>query len=145
MMREAQMRADLFRGGVIAALSIILAACAGAQWGPSGDNLSNARQACNRQYPRKIGSYLSHAACVNDAIERLAIGRARYPDLVRLQEDVRVSLSDKIDAREITVQAADHKMRRVDTLVARASRDRDAGQQASANRHIATIDRILRE
>lgn len=139
------MRINLLRGGVVAVLAIVLAACVGTQWEPTGDNLSDARQACDRQYPRRIGSYLPHAACVNDAIERLAIGRARYPDLVRLQEDVRVSLSDKIDAREITVQTAEHKMRRVDALVARASRDRDAGQETSANRHIATIDRILRE
>jgi hypothetical protein len=139
------MRTNPARGGAIAALSIVLAACVGAQWGPYGDNLSNARQVCNRQYPRRIGSYLPHAACVNDAVERFAIGEARYPDLVRLQEDVRVSLSDKIDARAITVRTAEHRMRRADALVAQASRDRDAGNETGANRHIAAIDRILRE
>jgi len=139
------MRTNLWRSGVIAALAIVLAACVGPQGRPYGGNLSDARQACNRQYPRKIGSYLPHAACVNDAVERFAIGQSRYPDLVRLQEDVRVSLSDKVDAREITVRTAEHKMRRVDALVAQASRDRDAGKATSADRHIATIDRILRE
>ena len=139
------MQKNLWNGGVITALSVFLAACVGPQGGPYGDHLWDARQACNRQYPRRIGSYLPHAACVNDAVERFAIGQARYPDLVRLQEDVRVSLSDKIDAREITVRTAEHKMRRVDTLVAQASRDRDAGKPKSANRHIAAIDRILRE
>ena len=139
------MRTNLWHGGALAALAIALAACVATPWGPSGDNLSNARQACNRQYPRKIGSYLPHAACVNDAVERFAIGQARYPDLVRLQEDARVSLSDKIDAREIAVPTAEHEMRRVDALVARASRDRDAGNETSANRHIGAIGRILRE
>ena len=133
------------RGGALAAMSIALAACVGQPWGPSGDYLSAARQACNLQYPRTIGNYLPHAACVNDAVERLAIPTARYPDLVRVQEDARVSLSDQIDAKEISVRTAERKMKCVDALVVQASRDRDARKDASANRRLATVDRILRQ
>lgn len=137
-------RASLLRGGVVA-MSIALAACVGELPLPPGESLGAARQACNQQYPRGIGNYLPHAVCVNDAIERLAAPVARYPDLVRLQENARVSLSDKIDAREISVRSGERKMRRVDTLIAQASHDRDTGNDGSADHRIATIDRILRE
>src|SRR5215469_403866 len=119
-------RASLLQGGAVA-MSIALAACVGELSPPSGDALAAARQDCNQQYPRRIGNYLPHAVCVNDAIERLAIPTARYPDLVRLQADARVSLSDKIDTRTISVRTGERQMRRVDALVAQASRDRDKG------------------
>lgn len=137
-------RANLSRGGVVA-ISIALAACAGVLSPPPHETLGAARQACNQQYPRGIGNYLPHAVCVNDAIERFAAPVPRYPDLLRLQEDARVSLSDKIDAREISVRSGERKMRRVDMLIAQASHDRDAGNDGSADHRIATIDRILRE
>jgi len=137
-------RASLLQGGAVA-MSIALAACVGELSPPSGDALAAARQACNQQYPRRIGNYLPHAVCVNDAIERLAIPTARYRDLVRLQENARISLSEKIDTREISVRTGERQMKRVDTLVAEAARDRDTGNDGNAARRIATIDRILRK
>ena len=137
-------RAGLLRGGAVA-ISIALAACAGVRSPPPHETLGTARQAGNQQHPRGIGDYLPHAVCVNEAIERLAAPVARYPDLVRLQEDARVSLSDKIDAKEISVRSGERRMRRVDTLIAQASHDRDTGNDGSADHRIATIDRIMRE
>src|SRR5438270_4695172 len=73
-----------------------LAACAPFVGGPFGaGDLPSARQACNQAYPPKVGNYLPHAHCVNAAIEAHALPAARYPDLVRLQEEVRTTLSEK--------------------------------------------------
>src|SRR5258708_1428134 len=58
--------------------------------GAAPGNLNADRQACNRAYPPKLGNYLPHAQCVNEAVERDAIPFARHPDLVRLQEQLRV-------------------------------------------------------
>jgi hypothetical protein len=138
-----KVRAHLLQGGVVA-ISIALAACVGELSPPSGDAFAATRQACNHQYLRRIGNYLPHAVCVNDAIERLAIPTARYRDLVRLQEDARVSLSEKIDTKAISVRMGERQMRQVDALVAQAAaRDRDTGNDGNAARRIAAIDRIL--
>ena len=110
---------------------------------PFGEDLGAARQACNQEYPRKIGNYLPHATCVNDAVERLAIPTARYPDLIRLQENARASLSAKIDRRTISVRTGERKMARADALVVQAEHDRDIGDEAGAHRRIAAINSIL--
>ena len=130
--------------GVSGAVSIALAACMGGPFAPFGGDLAAARQLCNQQYPRWIGNYLPHAACVNDAVERLAIPTARYPDLIRLQENARALLSEKIDMRKLSVRTGERRMAQVDLLVAQAERDRDIGDEAGARRRIAAIDSMLR-
>src|SRR5262249_8194182 len=67
--------------------------------------LQTAREVCNVQYPMRVGNYLPHANCVNAAIKTYALQGARYPDLIRLQAQVRAALSAKIDSRRITIQA----------------------------------------
>ncbi|HEV2100356.1 MAG TPA: hypothetical protein VGR45_15730 [Stellaceae bacterium] len=134
----------MLRVGVCGAMSVALAACAGGPLEPSGGDLAAARQLCNQQYPRKIGNYLPHAACVNDAVEQLAIPTARYPDLIRLQESARALLSEKIDMRKLSVRTGEHRMAQADGLVAQAERDRDIGDEAGARRRIAAINSILR-
>jgi hypothetical protein len=131
------------RGAVILAIFIALAGCVGEQLAPNGGDLRTARQSCNQQYPRAIGSYLPHATCVNDVIERLVIPKARHPDLVRLQEHTRVSLSEKIDKRKISAQTGERKMAQVDALVAEAEHDRNIRDKAAAQRRIAAINSIL--
>ena len=42
------------------------------------------------QYPQQIGNYLAHARCVNVAVERDVSPFARYPNIVHLQERLRV-------------------------------------------------------
>jgi hypothetical protein len=135
----------MLRVVVIGAISIALTGCVGGPFAPSSGDLGAARKACNQHYPRRVGNYLPHAACVNDAVERLAIPTARYPDLVRLQENARALLSEKIDRRMISAQIGERKMAQADAGVAQAERDRDIGDEASARQRIGTINSILRQ
>ena len=135
-----------------AALRLLAAALAGAMLAGCGlqpvgapeADLAAARHVCDAQYPRRIGNYLRHALCFNAAVERHAIPTARYPDLVRLQEEARVRLAEKVDRRQIGVQTGEHRMREADTLVAAAGRERDAGKEDGARRRLAAIDALLR-
>jgi hypothetical protein len=126
---------------VIGALCAFLAGCA---FGPFGGDLQSAREACNRAYPPGIGNYLPHADCVNAAVERYALPTARHPDLIRLQEEVRSALSDKVDRRRIGVRDGERRMAEADRLVTAAERDRDAGNEKAASRRIAAIEEMLR-
>ncbi len=125
----------------ISALCAVLAGCA---FGPFAGDLQSAREACNREYPPRIGSYLPHADCVNAAVERYALPTARYPDLIRLQEEVRTALSDKVDRRRIGVRDGERRMAEADRLITAAERDRDAGNNAAAARRLATVEGMLR-
>jgi hypothetical protein len=133
----------MLRIGVIGAISVALVGCVAGPSASSGEDLGTAGQACNQQYPRRIGNYPPHAAGVNDAAERLAIPTARYPDLIRLQEQVRASAVAKIDRRTISVRSGERKMAQADALVAQAEHDRDIGDEAGAYRLIAAINSIL--
>ena len=120
----------------------LLAGCVAAP--QIGGDLQTAREACNRQYPMRVGSYLPHANCVNAVIESYALPGARYPDLIRLQAQVRAALSAKIDSHRITVAVGERRMAEADRLVAAAERDRDAGNQRAADRRIAAIEQMLK-
>jgi hypothetical protein len=126
---------------VIGTLGALLTGCA---FGPFGGDLQSAREACNRTYPPRIGNYLPHADCVNAAVERFALPTARHPDLIRLQEEVRSALSDKVDRRRIGVRDGEHRMAEADRLITAAERDRDAGNEKAASRRIAAIEEMLR-
>jgi hypothetical protein len=123
---------------------VLVAGC-GPQFfaGPPGD-LQSARQACNDAYPRRIGTYLPHARCVNAAIETYAIPGSRNPDLIRLQAELRETLSEKIDRRRLSVQAAERRMAEADRLVAQAESERAAGNEKAASGRIAAIKEMLR-
>jgi hypothetical protein len=110
--------------------------------GPPGD-LAADRAACAKQYPRQIGNYLAHAQCVNAAVERDAIPFARYPDLVRLQERLRVKYSGLIDQRVLSVREGERKMAEADELVNAAIRDRDRGRQEVADRRLDRLQAML--
>jgi hypothetical protein len=120
----------------------LLAGCV-APPGTMGD-LKTAREACNRDYPARLGNYLPHAQCVNAAIETYAVPTARHADLIRLQAQVRASLSQKVDRRRLTVQAGERRMAEADRLVAAAQRDREAGNEKAASRRIAAIEQMLK-
>ena len=123
------------------------AACwllAGCALGPFGGDLQSAREACNHAYPPRIGNYRPHADCVNAAVERYALPTSPYPDLIRLQEEVRSALSDKVDRRRIAVRDGERRMAEADRLVAAAERDRAAGNEKAASRRIAAIEEMLR-
>jgi hypothetical protein len=70
----------------LAAISILCALVVGCVLAPLPGDLRSAREACNRQYPRRVGNYLPHAQCVNAAVERYALPTASHPDPNRLQE-----------------------------------------------------------
>jgi hypothetical protein len=108
-------------------------------------DLQSARLACNETYPPRIGSYVAHANCVNAAIERFAVPSARYPDLLRLQEEARVQISARIDGRAISPHVGDQQMTEADRAITAAERERDAAHLVSANDQIARVEAILRE
>ena len=111
--------------------------------GTMGD-LKTARASCNDQYPARIGNYLPHAQCLNAAIETYALPSARHADLIRLQAQVRASLSEKVDRRRLTVQAGERRMAEADRLVAAAQREREAGNEKAASKRIAALEQMLK-
>jgi hypothetical protein len=123
----------------------LLSACV-PQFGaaPLSGDLRSAREACNEAYPRRVGNYLPHARCVNAAIEAYALPKTRYPDLIRLQEELRAALSEKIDRRRLGTQAGERQMAEADNLIKEAERERDEGNHAAASRRIARIEAMLR-
>ena len=122
-----------------------LAACVGAPpfGAPRGD-LPGARLACNERYPPKIGNYLPHAQCVNDAIESFALPDSRHPEILRIQEDIRARLARQVDRRQISLETGRHKMNEADALVAEIQRDQDRGNQAAAARRMKALDAMVR-
>ena len=128
----------------IAALSMLCALVVSCVLAPLPGDLPSAREACNREYPRRGGNYLPHAQCVNAAVERYALPMASHPDLIRLQEGVRAALSDKVDRRQISVSAGERRMAEADRLLAVAERERDAGNYVAASRRVAAIEEMLR-
>jgi hypothetical protein len=108
----------------------------------SGD-LAADRLACNTAYPPKIGNYLPHAECVNAAVDCDALPNARYPDLVRLQEELRINYSEQIDNGSITPQTGETKMAKADELIAGAITERDAGRSAVADNQIVGLQTAL--
>ena len=110
--------------------------------GPPG-NLAADRAACTREYPQHIGNYLAHAQCVNAAVERDAIPFARYPDLVRLQEQLRVKYSGLIDQRALPVREGERMMTEADELVNAAIHDRDVGRREVAERRLDRLQAML--
>lgn len=106
-------------------------------------NLAADREACNQQYPQHIGNYLAHARCVNAAVERDAIPFARYPDLVRLQEQLRIKYSGLIDRRALSAHEGERKMAEADELVNAAIQDRNRGRQEVAARRVDRLQAML--
>jgi hypothetical protein len=109
----------------------------------SPGDLAAERQACNTAYPPKIGNYLPHAECVNAAVERHALPYAPYPDLVRLQEELRINYSAQIDNGSITPRTGETKMAKADELIAGASTERDAGRSEGADNQVTRLQTAL--
>ena len=127
----------------IAVMCVSLAACAVPLFpSPPGD-LAADRRACDQSYPRGVGSYLPHAQCVNAAIERDAIPFARYPDLVRLQEQLRVKYSAQIDRGALSPRDGERRMAEADQLVTATTHDRDVGRDAVADHRVDRLEAML--
>ena len=109
---------------------------------PPGD-LAADRQACNKQFPERIGNYLPHAECVNAAVERDAIPTSRHPDIVRLQERLRVKYSADIDRGVLSPREGQRRMAEADELVNAATRDRDNGRREVADRRVDRLQTML--
>jgi hypothetical protein len=109
---------------------------------PPGD-LTADRRACNKQFPERIGNYLPHAECVNAAVERDAIPTSRHPDLVRLQEQLRVKYSGDIDRGVLSAREGQRKMAEADELVTAAMRDRDTGRREVAAHRVTRLQAML--
>ena len=110
----------------------------------SHDDLTAARLACDNAHPMRIGNYLPHADCVNAAVDRYALGPSRYPDLVRLQEQVRSEISERMDERAISPREGEEQMAAADTTIGAAERERDAAHTEAADQHIAQVEAMLK-
>jgi len=110
--------------------------------GPPGD-LNVDRQVCNHAYPPHAGNYLPHAQCVNEAVERDAIPFARYLDLVRLQEQLRVKYSALIDRGALSPREGERKMTEADEVVNAAIHDRDTGRREAADHRVDRLQAML--
>ncbi len=135
----------MWRKLVFVSGSFVLAACVQQPYAVLEGDLPSARAACNQHYPERVGNYLPHAHCVNAAIERFALPAARYPDLIRMQEEIRLALSDRVDRRRISPRTGARRMSDADRLVAAIERDRSTGNAAAANRRLASLNAILLE
>jgi hypothetical protein len=109
---------------------------------PPGD-LAADRKACNQAYPARLGNYLAHAECVNQAVERDAIPFARHPDIVRLQEQLRVKYSAAIDRGQLSPREGERKMAQADELVNAAIRDRDTGRREASDHRVDRLRAML--
>jgi hypothetical protein len=110
--------------------------------GAPGD-LAADRKACDQSYPAAPGNYLPHAQCVNAAVERDAIPYSRHPDLVRLQEQLRLKYSGMIDRGALSPQAGARKMAEADEIVNAAIRDSDYGRVAAAGHRRDRLEEML--
>jgi hypothetical protein len=106
-------------------------------------DLAADRAACNQAYAARIGNYLPHAQCVNAAVERDAIPSARYPDLVRLQEQLRLKYSALIDQRVLSPREGERKMTAADAVASAALHDRDSGRSTGAEQHVGRLEAML--
>ncbi len=111
--------------------------------GTAPGNLVVDRETCNRQYPPRIGNYLPHAQCVNAVVESDAIPFARYPDLVRLQEQLRVKYSAQIDRGVLSPREGESKMTEADDLVNATIHDRDVGRREVADHRVDRLQAML--
>jgi len=143
--RSAAVRNKLANLVLLSAVSALLAACA-SQYGTgsAAADLHSARAACNEAYPKRVGNYLPHARCVNAAVEAYAVPGAKNPDLVRLQAQVRETLSERIDRHRLSVQAGERRMAEADRLIGEAEQERAGGNEAAAARHLGAVERMLR-
>jgi hypothetical protein len=107
--------------------------------------LQHARQQCNELYPARVGNYLPHANCVNEAVERFAVPGARYPDLLQLQEAARTKISTRIDAQSISPHAGETQMSTIDSAINIAERERDSANPKGADAELARVHAILDE
>src|SRR5947207_15521441 len=110
---------------------------------PSMGDLKAAREACNRDYPARLGNYLPHARCVNAAIESYTMPTARHPDLLRLQAEIRASPSEKMAHSRLSVQAGARRMAEAERPVAGAKHGRAAGRDQAPSRRNAQSEHTL--
>lgn len=106
-------------------------------------NLAADRRACDHSYPAHPGGYVAHAQCVNAAVERDAIPYSRYPDLVRLQEQLRLKYSMQIDRGAISPREGGRRMAEADQLVNAATRERDRGRHTVADHRVDRLQAML--
>jgi hypothetical protein len=109
---------------------------------PPGD-LAVDRAKCDQQFPRRAGSYLAHAQCVNTAVEKDAVPFARYLDLVKLEEQLRIKYATLIDQGALSLPEGERKITEADNLVDAAIRDRDVGRLAVAERRVDRLQAML--
>ena len=111
---------------------------------PTGPgDLAADRRACDKSAPAAPGNYVAHAQCINAAVERDAIPFARYPDLVRMQEQARIKYSTLIDRGVLSPRDGERRMAEVDALVDGATSDRDRGAHVAANHRVDRLQSLL--
>jgi hypothetical protein len=106
---------------------------------PPGDYTSAVR-ACA---PPKVGSYLTHAQCVNTAEDNYRLPYSPYADLIRLHQQLRLKFATAIDSGAITPVAGEKQLAEIDDLIAAAEHDRDTRHAAVADHRIEALQALL--
>jgi hypothetical protein len=90
-----------------------------------------------------VGRFLARAACVNQAINRIALPTAPNPDLIQLQENARIALSTKLDERTISQKAAEATMAQIDAKVTSVEHYRAISDQNSAATEFGSLNDLV--
>jgi len=130
------------RGLVVVAGFAAVAGCAPVAVAPPRAPCKRPR-GLQRAIPARVGNYLAHTMCVNAAIDRYALPTAPHPDLVRLQENIRIALSAKVDRRTLTPQVGEGRMKEADALIGQVEQDRQIGNETAANRRLLRLNAML--
>lgn len=102
-------------------------------------DLAKDAQACEQHHPLQVGTYVAYAQCVNEAVEKDQIPYAHYPELVRMQEQLRLKYAGLIDKGVMSPAEGARHMALANELVNAAIRNRDAGRTDVAEHSVSYL------
>lgn len=102
-------------------------------------NLTADVRACGQQHPLQVGSYTAYATCVNTAVDNDQMPYAPYPELVRMQQQLRLKYATLIDKGALSPAEGARQMALANEQVSAAIRDRNDGRTTVAERRVAYL------
>jgi hypothetical protein len=115
-----------------ASASVTLGGCAAQEHARAQAQLDAYKAACDSQWPRVVGNYSAHAQCVNDGLTLVGPRLGMHPDLLDILKAARLSLSAKVDRREIPPEDAELKFAQLKSELTSEQHRRDADRAARA-------------
>jgi hypothetical protein len=109
---------------------------------PPGD-FGAAVRACDTVSPPLVGNYLPRAQCVNTAEDNYRLPYSRYPDLIRLHQQLRTKFAIQIDSGAIAPRAGEKQLAEIDDLIGAAEHDRDTGHATVAEHRVEALQALL--